>query len=118
MLRDAILRTIQAARIAGIRALLVHANSPEALQFDERRQLRTSPIDPMTLMLPLAEAEQTHAAPGVRRFAKSCLMASPPRRCSGACESGALFAPTAGDGLASQRRFAVRRRYSRAGGER
>jgi GNAT superfamily N-acetyltransferase len=57
MLRDAILRTIQAADIAGIRAILVHAISEEARQFYERCGFHSSPIDPMTLMITLAEAQ-------------------------------------------------------------
>src|SRR5207244_1748363 len=36
LLRDAILRTLQAAEIAGIRAILVHAISEEAKKFYER----------------------------------------------------------------------------------
>lgn len=56
MLRDAILRTIQAADIAGIRALLVHAISNEARLFYERCGFQSSPIDPMTLMITLESA--------------------------------------------------------------
>jgi GNAT superfamily N-acetyltransferase len=61
MLRDAILRTIQAASIAGIRAILVHALSDDARQFYQRCGFRPSPIDPMTLMLTVAEAESALA---------------------------------------------------------
>lgn len=57
MLRDAILRTIQAASILGIRAILVHALSDEARQFYQRCGFHASPIDPMTLMVTVAEAE-------------------------------------------------------------
>ncbi|MCA9262285.1 MAG: GNAT family N-acetyltransferase [Planctomycetales bacterium] len=56
LLRDAILRTIQAAEIAGIRAILVHAISDEARKFYERRGFRSSPIDPKTLFITLEEA--------------------------------------------------------------
>ena len=59
MLRDAILRTIQAAAIAGIRAILVHAISEDARRFYERHGFHASPIDPMTLMLTVAEIEKT-----------------------------------------------------------
>jgi GNAT superfamily N-acetyltransferase len=59
MLRDAVLRTLQAASIAGIRAILVHAISEEARQFYERCGFRPSPIDPMTLMITVAEAERS-----------------------------------------------------------
>jgi len=59
MLRDAILRTIQAAAIAGIRAILVHAISDDARRFYERHGFHASPIDPRTLMLTVAEIEKT-----------------------------------------------------------
>lgn len=47
-LRDAVLRTIQAAEIAGIRAILVHAISDRAKSFYERSGFIPSPINPMT----------------------------------------------------------------------
>jgi GNAT superfamily N-acetyltransferase len=59
MLRDAILRTIQAAKIAGIRAILVHAISAEVRDFYERSGFHSSPIDPMTLMITVEEAERS-----------------------------------------------------------
>lgn len=58
MLRDAILRTMQAAEIAGIRMILVHAISERARDFYERCGFRPSPVDPMTLMITIAEAER------------------------------------------------------------
>jgi len=58
LLRDAILRTVQAAKIAGIRALLVHAISDEAKRFYERHGFTASPVDPMTLMITTADAEK------------------------------------------------------------
>lgn len=58
LLRDAILRTLQAAEIAGIRALLVHAISDHAREFYEQSGFRRSPIDDYTLMLKLSEARQ------------------------------------------------------------
>jgi GNAT superfamily N-acetyltransferase len=54
LLRDAILRTTQAAEIAGFRAILVHAISEEAKRFYERSGFLPSPLDPMTLMIPLS----------------------------------------------------------------
>ncbi len=63
ILRDAILRTIQAARIAGIRAILVHAISESARRFYLRSGFRESPIDPMTLMVTVAEAERSLTGP-------------------------------------------------------
>ncbi len=59
MLRDAVLRTLQAAEIAGIRALLVHAISERAMHFYESNGFRPSPLDPMTLMITLEEAGRT-----------------------------------------------------------
>jgi GNAT superfamily N-acetyltransferase len=56
LLRDVVLRTLQAAKIAGIRAILVHAISENARTFYERSGFRPSPINPMTLMITLEEA--------------------------------------------------------------
>ena len=56
LLGEAIIRTLQAADIAGIRALLVHAISEEARKFYERCGFSPSSIDPMTLMLTIADA--------------------------------------------------------------
>ncbi len=56
LLRDAILRTLQAAEIAGIRAILVHAISERAKRFYERWGFVSSPVEPMTLMITVAEA--------------------------------------------------------------
>ena len=56
LLRDALLRTLQAADIAGIRAILVHAKDDRAKAFYERSGFLPSPIDPLTLMLPLKDA--------------------------------------------------------------
>ncbi len=51
LLRDAILRTLQASEIAGIRAILVHAISEDAKVFYEKCGFTASPIDNMTLMI-------------------------------------------------------------------
>jgi GNAT superfamily N-acetyltransferase len=56
LLRDAIRRTVQAAEIAGIRAILVHAISENAKRFYQKWGFIPSPIDPMTLMITVAEA--------------------------------------------------------------
>jgi GNAT superfamily N-acetyltransferase len=58
LLRDAILRTLQAAEIGGMRAILVHAISEEAKRFYERHGFAVSPIDPMTLMITIADASK------------------------------------------------------------
>ena len=62
LLRDAILRTLQAADIAGIRAILVHAISEDAKKFYERSGFSASPVDPMTLMITIADAEKALGA--------------------------------------------------------
>ena len=59
LLRDAILRVLQAAEIGGIRAILVHAISDEARRFYERHGFAESPTDPMTLMITVAEARRS-----------------------------------------------------------
>lgn len=56
LLRDAVLRTLQAAEIVGIRALLVHAISEDARLFYERCGFQPSQLDPMTLMITLRDA--------------------------------------------------------------
>ena len=65
LLRDAILRTIQAADIAGIRAILVHAISEDAMKFYERCGFQPSPLDSMTLMITVRDAERA-LADGIR----------------------------------------------------
>jgi len=59
LLRDAVLRTVQAAEIAGIRAILVHALSDAAKRFYQSHGFIASPIDPMTVMITVAEAVKT-----------------------------------------------------------
>ena len=61
LLRDAVHRTVNAAEIAGIRAILVHAISVNAKRFYERSGFIASPVDPMTLMITVAEAIYTLA---------------------------------------------------------
>ena len=56
LLRDAILRTVQAAEIAGIRAILVHAISATAKRFYEERGFVSSPVEPLTVMISVIEA--------------------------------------------------------------
>ena len=56
LLRDAILRVLQAADIAGIKAILVHAISEDAKKFYIDRSFIVSPFEPMTLVLPLASS--------------------------------------------------------------
>jgi predicted N-acetyltransferase YhbS len=56
LLRDAVLRTLQAAEIAGVRAILVHTISPAAKRFYEKYGFFASPVDPMTVMITTSEA--------------------------------------------------------------
>ena len=49
LLRDAILRTLAAADIAGIRALAVHAKNEKACAFYKRFDFTESPTDPLHL---------------------------------------------------------------------
>jgi GNAT superfamily N-acetyltransferase len=56
LLRDAVLRTVQAAEIAGIRAILVHAISVAARRFYEEHGFVASPVDPLTVMITVSEA--------------------------------------------------------------
>jgi GNAT superfamily N-acetyltransferase len=61
LLRDAVLRTLRAAEIAGIRAILVHAISEAAKSFYEKHGFVQSPADRMTLMINVAEAARIFA---------------------------------------------------------
>ena len=56
LLRDAVLRVLQAAEIAGVRAILAHAISDAAKRFYEKYGFIASPVDPMTVMITTAEA--------------------------------------------------------------
>ena len=58
LLRDALLRTIAAAQIAGIRAVLLHAISDDAKRFYTRAGFYECPVDPMMMMITLTEVEQ------------------------------------------------------------
>jgi GNAT superfamily N-acetyltransferase len=51
LLKDALLRTAQAADIAGIRALLVHAKDDEARAWCKRFDFEPGPADPYQLFL-------------------------------------------------------------------
>lgn len=58
LLKHAILRTLMAAEIVGIRALLVHALDERAAGFYLQNGFMVSPIDPLVLMLPLDTARK------------------------------------------------------------
>jgi GNAT superfamily N-acetyltransferase len=56
LLRDAILRTLQASEVIGIRAILVHALHEQAAAFYQHAGFLPSPISDTTLMLSLQDA--------------------------------------------------------------
>lgn len=55
LIRDAAHRVLQAADLIGIRGLLVHALNEGSREFYERLGFDPSPLDPMTLMISLAD---------------------------------------------------------------
>jgi predicted N-acetyltransferase YhbS len=55
LLKDAMRRTLQAAEIAGIRAMAVHAKDDDARAFYERFDFLASPTDPYHLFLLLKD---------------------------------------------------------------
>jgi len=55
LLKDALLRTAQAADIAGIRCLLVHAKDDTARQWYAGWEFESSPTDPYHLFLMLKD---------------------------------------------------------------
>src|SRR5688572_23784441 len=63
LLKDALLRTIAAAPIAGIRAVLLHAMSDDAKRFHVRAGFHECPVDPMMMMITLAEVEKNLSPP-------------------------------------------------------
>jgi GNAT superfamily N-acetyltransferase len=59
LLRDALDRTLQAAEIAGIRALAVHAKDEQARAFYEYFDFVPSPTDPLHLFVLLKDVRHT-----------------------------------------------------------
>jgi predicted N-acetyltransferase YhbS len=57
LLKDAVMRTLQASEFAGIRAILVHAKDDSARGFYERFGFEPSPLSPLQLMLLLKDAK-------------------------------------------------------------
>jgi N-acetylglutamate synthase-like GNAT family acetyltransferase len=51
LLKNALLRTVHAADIAGIRALLVHAKDEQAKAWYLKYEFEPSPTDPLNLFL-------------------------------------------------------------------
>ncbi|GMV48593.1 GNAT family N-acetyltransferase [Nitrospirales bacterium NOB] len=58
LLKDAMLRTLQAADIAGIRAFVVHAKDQAASTFYERFDFLRSPTDPLHLLMLLKDVRK------------------------------------------------------------
>jgi GNAT superfamily N-acetyltransferase len=58
LLKDAMLRTVQAADIAGIRGMAVHAKDEEARRFYERFDFEPSPTDPLHLFVLLKDVRK------------------------------------------------------------
>jgi GNAT superfamily N-acetyltransferase len=58
LLKDAMLRTLQAADIAGIRAFAVHAKDENAKRFYEHFDFIPSPVDPMHLFVLLEDVRR------------------------------------------------------------
>ena len=63
LLQDAVLRIVGAAETVGVRVILVHAMSEGAKTFYERFGFRASPVDPMTLMMTVQEAQRMLGGP-------------------------------------------------------
>jgi GNAT superfamily N-acetyltransferase len=55
LLRDAVLRTVQAAEIAGIRAIAVHAKDDAARRYYEQFDFAAAPSDPLHLLVLLKD---------------------------------------------------------------
>lgn len=62
LLKDAMLRTLQAADIAGIRAFVVHAKDDDARGFYERYDFTPSPSDPYHLFILLKDVRASLGA--------------------------------------------------------
>ena len=61
LFRDAVLRTLQAAEVFGILAILVSAISEGAKRFYEKYGFISSPANPQTLMITVTEAAKVLA---------------------------------------------------------
>lgn len=55
LLKDAMIRTLRAAEIAGIRAFAVHAKDDDVVAFYTRLPFIPSPVDPFHLFLPMKD---------------------------------------------------------------
>lgn len=64
LLRDAVMRTLQVAETAGVRAIPVHCISDSARRFYLKYGFVESAVDPMTVMITTAEAARMFGASG------------------------------------------------------
>lgn len=55
LLKDSILKTLEASKIAGLKALLAHAKDSNAKRFYRKYGFEPSPIDNLHLMLPIQD---------------------------------------------------------------
>jgi predicted N-acetyltransferase YhbS len=62
LLKDALLRTLQAAEIAGLRAMIVHAKDNDAKRFYEKFGFQSSPIDSFHLFLKVTDIMASRTA--------------------------------------------------------
>lgn len=58
ILKDAILRCLQASKTVGVRAILVHAKDEKSAAFYKKYEFIESPIHSLTLFLPIETIEQ------------------------------------------------------------
>lgn len=59
LLKDAMIRVAVTSRTIGVKALLVHAISDDARQWCLKRWFQESPLDPMILLLPIAQIRKS-----------------------------------------------------------
>jgi hypothetical protein len=93
LLKDALLRTAQAADIAGIRALVVHAKNENARRWYERFDFEPSPTDPLHLFLLMKDLKNySKGDDGTADFHDPTnLIAVPSRKSQFSCRSARLI---------------------------
>jgi predicted GNAT family N-acyltransferase len=58
LLKDAVIRCLQASKTVGVRAIMVHAKDARSVAFYAKYQFAPSPANPRTLFLPIDTVEQ------------------------------------------------------------
>jgi len=79
LLRDAIRRTLQAADIAGIRAIAVHAKDDAAKRYYEQFDFAPSPTDPLHLFVLLKDLHRIIELESRARTSRRFIAESPKR---------------------------------------